>query len=98
MESLRPDLSKILPTPLLRRGSARTSPLAFGLRVPSVSEDFLVDVPNQGHPDADAPGFGVEQAIRVARRLAAVFAATPTARTMHTPDATRARDLLEPPR
>ncbi len=98
MESLRPDLSKILPTPLLRRGSARTSPLAFGLRVPSVSEDFLVDVPNLSHADADAPGFGVEQAIQVARRLAVVLAAAPTARTMHAPDPTRARGLLEPPR
>lgn len=98
MESLHPDLSKILPVPLLRRVPERAAPLAFGLNVPAPSEDFLIDVPSPRSSAADAPGFGLEQAVQVARRLAATFAAAPPTRALHTPDATRTRDLLEPPR
>jgi hypothetical protein len=106
MESpLRPDLGRILPLPALRRhggadggAGANGAPLleqSLVLAASRPAEDFLIDVRRPDDHDADAPGFGIAQALAVAERVAAWFRREPEpAATAQRPSHERVRPFL----
>jgi hypothetical protein len=65
----RPDLARLLPTPLLHRPNA---PLPGHLDTPGDAHrtDFLLEVARTAAPDPDAAGFGLAQALTIAARIA----------------------------
>lgn len=99
----RPDLSSILPQPLLRSIAARGLPLAESLRAPQPQprEDFLVEIERKQPLGAEDAGFGISQALAVAGRLRQVLRQPPPAsppnkppEPMHRPDAERVQQRL----
>jgi hypothetical protein len=94
-ESLRPDLSRILPRPLLRRSR---DPLQLGagldVREAAPRGDFFVEVDRQVHLREGDTGFGLQNARAVAAHVARHFAARPEPPPLHEPDAERSRRLL----
>jgi len=94
-ESLRPDLSRILPMPILRRLAGHEPRLAqaYTPSTTAASPDFLVAVKKAVDHDASAPGFGIAQARAVAERIAAIWQRTHLD-VAQRPDAGRSRPLL----
>jgi hypothetical protein len=85
-QPLRPDLGRILPVPALRARPPAAAQLerALVLDASHAAEDFLVDVHHRDERDADAPGFGIAQALAVAGRVAAWLQRDPEpARAVH---------------
>lgn len=102
---LRPDLGRILPLPALRRlagavdgAGANGAPLleqSLVLAASRRAEDFLIDVRRSDEHDADAPGFGIAQALAVAERVASWFRAEPEpAASAQRPSHERVRPFL----
>ena len=95
-EALRPDLSRILPRPWLRR-TPPGPPLGEALHSPAGAggADFVVAVTRRRAPEPDDAGFGIHQAQAIANRLAAVFASAPAqAVVAHRMAAERVQPLL----
>lgn len=95
-QPIRPDLGRILPRPWLRRTHGRDEALAQGLNVPAErrSEDYLVDVERKVEAHADDPGFGIQVAQSVAKRVGRQLAARNSSTPLLQPDAQRTSNLL----
>ncbi len=95
---LRPDLTKILPVPLLHQFAAGSRSLAAALNVPAAAanRDFLVEVTRHRGDDGDDPGFGITQANAVAARVAQHFRTDSSAGAVHRVAPDRAQPLLAP--
>ena len=93
-ESLRPNLSKILPRPLLHQ-LARGLPFATAAASAPASADFLIDVKRHDALGADDAGFGIGQAHALATRIAAKLRSGTPAPPAHHVDAVRAQRVLE---
>jgi hypothetical protein len=103
-QPLRPDLGRILPVPIVRKlgGAERAlgSDLGRALDVPAPArgEDFLVDVQQRRSSAADDTAFGIDQASKVAEKIAAVFADRDrrVATIVHKLDPTHVQKLTSP--
>lgn len=99
-QPLRPDLGRILPVPIVRKlgGAERSLGKALDVPAPARGEDFLVDVQQRRSPAADDTAFGIDQASKVAERIAAVFADRDrrVATIVHKLDPTHVQKLTSP--
>jgi hypothetical protein len=95
---LRPDHARILPQPLVRARAAQGRFAgAVDTRGATPPPDWVVDVQRPRERDASAPGFGLQQALAVAKRVAGWLASSAPPEP-HRLTPTRAQQVLDDPR